>query len=239
MASRRPFSAPRLDPPPQLPSFMVLDGFSRYAAAAAAARRPVLPPVPPMPRAPVWPLQTPPLAQTRAASAAKSARRCSNCAATTTRQWVRGENQSWLCHSCGQFWRKNGHPRPKALWNRPTFRRSSRKIKSLPIRTDSIKKPRYPNQTTTSVIASSFVSGKKLVLCDALLPSMRQMRADAALQPSRAPHSSSFVPLPQTAAQMQSSVRTERGFALGVKLPPIAQHIAAGIIGSTVNDSKE
>lgn len=55
---------------------------------------------------------------------------CNNCAQSDTRQWVRGENQVWLCHSCGQFWRKNGYARPRALWGRPTFKRSSRKAKN-------------------------------------------------------------------------------------------------------------
>lgn len=54
-------------------------------------------------------------------------RSCTNCGTRQTRQWVRGERAAWLCHSCGQFWRKNGVHRPAQLWNRPTFKRSRRK----------------------------------------------------------------------------------------------------------------
>lgn len=54
-------------------------------------------------------------------------RECSNCSTKVTRQWVRGDSQTWLCHCCGQFWRRNGYPRPKSLWNRPTVSRRSRK----------------------------------------------------------------------------------------------------------------
>lgn len=66
-------------------------------------------------------------------SAAASQRSCTNCSTSVTRQWVRGERSAWLCHSCGQFWRKNGYHRPAGLWNRPTFKRSRRK------RTDNAK----------------------------------------------------------------------------------------------------
>lgn len=62
-----------------------------------------------------------------AARGTPARRKCSNCGTVTTRQWVRGENNCWLCHSCGQFWRKNGYARPASLWNRPTFKRSRRK----------------------------------------------------------------------------------------------------------------
>lgn len=51
---------------------------------------------------------------------------CANCETMASRQWVRGEGGVWLCHSCGQFWRKNGFSRPQKLWNRPTFKRAPR-----------------------------------------------------------------------------------------------------------------
>lgn len=62
--------------------------------------------------------------------AAAEQRQCANCSTRQTRQWVRGERSCWLCHSCGQFWRKNGYGRPAGLWNRPTFKRSRRKRSS-------------------------------------------------------------------------------------------------------------
>lgn len=57
-------------------------------------------------------------------------RRCSNCFEETTRQWVRKfkEESEWLCHACGQYWRKNRRDRPSELWQRPMLRRNSRKI---------------------------------------------------------------------------------------------------------------
>lgn len=64
--------------------------------------------------------------RTRGGAAAEQ-RQCANCSTRVTRQWVRGERSCWLCHSCGQFWRKNGYGRPAGLWNRPKFKRSRRK----------------------------------------------------------------------------------------------------------------
>lgn len=60
---------------------------------------------------------------------AKPSRKCNNCGQTAPRQWVRGRKHinEWLCHPCGQFWRKNGVRRPRELCNRPTYRRASRK----------------------------------------------------------------------------------------------------------------
>lgn len=61
----------------------------------------------------------------------RARRVCENCASNQTRQWVKGENDSWLCHSCGQFWRKNGHNRPRHLWNRPQLKRKRRRENCL------------------------------------------------------------------------------------------------------------
>lgn len=98
-------------------------------------------------------------------------RKCTNCGNTQTRQWVRGEGQAWLCHSCGQFWRKNGYSRPRTLWNRPTFKRSSRKVKN-----DTSKSPEDRRKKVRSfkakkeTVSSNFLNGKKLVECEERLP---------------------------------------------------------------------
>lgn len=122
-----------------------------------------------------------------------SVRSCSNCGNTQTRQWVRGHAQAWLCHSCGQFWRKNGYPRPKSLWNRPTFKRTSRKknIVNCLQPQQKITKPQsisthhqhtqsqshhlptqssnqHNNNYSSSVSTWSFLNGKMMVLHDQL-----------------------------------------------------------------------
>lgn len=92
-----------------------------------------------------------------------AARKCNNCGISQTRQWVRGNAQSWLCHSCGQFWRKNGYARPEELWNRPTFRRSSRKRRVTAAMQDHDKKPK-PTKGIREA-SSSYLNGKKMVEC--------------------------------------------------------------------------
>eukprot|EP00172_Hildenbrandia_rubra_P002183 Plantae.Rhodophyta-Hildenbrandia_rubra.ctg2876.p1 GENE.Plantae.Rhodophyta-Hildenbrandia_rubra.ctg2876~~Plantae.Rhodophyta-Hildenbrandia_rubra.ctg2876.p1 ORF type:complete len:920 (-),score=155.48 Plantae.Rhodophyta-Hildenbrandia_rubra.ctg2876:3574-6333(-) len=58
-----------------------------------------------------------------------SGRVCSNCSSMETRQWVRGKSHGqWLCHSCGQFWRKNKKMRPRNLWFRPKFKRQRKNV---------------------------------------------------------------------------------------------------------------
>lgn len=91
------------------------------------------------------------------------ARQCGNCMAFQTRQWVRGNGQTWLCHSCGQFWRKNGYARPKALWNRPTFKRSSRKRKSVNRSTAVGHSLRYVAKIPRDSVSSSYLKGKQMV----------------------------------------------------------------------------
>lgn len=57
-------------------------------------------------------------------------RTCLNCFKGTSRQWVRkfkGESK-WLCHACGQYWRKNRRDRPSELWQKPVLRRNSKRI---------------------------------------------------------------------------------------------------------------
>ncbi len=76
---------------------------------------------------PTLPIATVTRTRQSSRSVAASQRSCTNCGTSVTRQWVRGERSAWLCHSCGQFWRKNGYHRPAGLWNRPTFKRSRRK----------------------------------------------------------------------------------------------------------------
>jgi hypothetical protein len=72
----------------------------------------------------------------------QSNRFCSNCGTSQTRQWVKYNILSkpinhdtlfedevptqWLCHRCGQYWRKNGIQRPESLWCRPLFKRRRR-----------------------------------------------------------------------------------------------------------------
>jgi RNA polymerase subunit RPABC4/transcription elongation factor Spt4 len=72
----------------------------------------------------------------------QSNRICSNCGTSETRQWVKysilskPENHEipleaevhtqWLCHRCGQYWRKNGIQRPESLWHRPLVKRCRR-----------------------------------------------------------------------------------------------------------------
>lgn len=92
-------------------------------------------------------------------------RRCHNCKAFETRQWVRGDSHSWLCHSCGQFWRKNGYARPQALWNRPTFKRSSRKRKNDDHSAGAERKVICSKLSSESV-SSSFLKGKQMVECE-------------------------------------------------------------------------
>ena len=123
-----------------------------------------------------------------------SVRCCSNCGNTQTRQWVRGHAQAWLCHSCGQFWRKNGYSRPKSLWNRPTFKRTSRKktivnclqpqqkitkpqsilthqhtqSQSHHLPTQSSNQHNNNNNYSSSVSTWSFLNGKMMVFHDQL-----------------------------------------------------------------------
>lgn len=105
-----------------------------------------------------------------------SARTCGNCGLSQTRQWVRGEGMCWLCHSCGQFWRKNGYARPRALWNRPTFKRSSRKGRTTvtpPVESGSARKRKgRPPKSDKDGVSSNFLIGKKLVECEEKLPPM-------------------------------------------------------------------
>lgn len=100
-----------------------------------------------------------------------TARVCSNCGVMQTRQWVRGENQLWLCHSCGQFWRKNGYSRPRALWNRPTFKRTSRKLK---VTSHGVGDTRRTKSSTRQIVSSSFLDGKKMIELETCLSGLHR-----------------------------------------------------------------
>lgn len=120
--------------------------------------------------------------QANNAKSSTAGRKCTNCGNMQTRQWVRGEGQAWLCHSCGQFWRKNGYPRPRTLWNRPTFKRSSRKL-----RLDGNKSPEDRKKKARSfkakkeTVSSNFLNGKRLVECEGrLTPVMGPGRSNSA-----------------------------------------------------------
>lgn len=104
-----------------------------------------------------------------------TSRTCNNCGVSQTRQWVRGDAQAWLCHSCGQFWRKNGYSRPEELWNRPTFRRSSRKRRVNLELQDHEKKPK-PGRGTRDA-SSSYINGKKMVECGEKLSPMLKTKS--------------------------------------------------------------
>lgn len=109
-----------------------------------------------------------------------AARKCNNCGISQTRQWVRGNAQSWLCHSCGQFWRKNGYARPEELWNRPTFRRSSRKRRVTAALQDHEKKPK-PTKGVREA-SSSYMNGKKMVECGERLAPLRRSSKDTSAE---------------------------------------------------------
>lgn len=55
-------------------------------------------------------------------------RECSNCCTNTSRQWLRKfkAEDEWLCHACGQYWRKNKRDRPSEFWQKPVVKRTSR-----------------------------------------------------------------------------------------------------------------
>lgn len=108
------------------------------------------------------------------ASRSSGTRKCDNCGISQTRQWVRGEAQVWLCHSCGQFWRKNGYSRPEELWNRPTFRRCSRKRRGNSPSQDQEKKSKPAKGAREA--SSSFMNGKKMVECGERLPPVRKSK---------------------------------------------------------------
>ncbi|CDF32244.1 unnamed protein product [Chondrus crispus] len=101
-------------------------------------------------------------------------RKCNNCGVSQTRQWVRGEDQVWLCHSCGQFWRKNGYSRPEELWNRPMFRRSSRKRRVNTPSQDQEKKSKPAKGAREA--SSSYMNGKKMVECGERLPPIQKSK---------------------------------------------------------------
>lgn len=52
-------------------------------------------------------------------------RACRNCGTSVTRQWLKGP-EDWLCHRCGQYWRKNKRARPSEFWRRPVHTRAAR-----------------------------------------------------------------------------------------------------------------
>lgn len=78
--------------------------------------------------------------KTRRRQSKTKGRVCNNCGVSETRQWVSGrkEIEEWLCHPCGQYWRKNGTPRPAELYNRPVLRRTPRKRSQKHEGTDDI-----------------------------------------------------------------------------------------------------
>lgn len=111
---------------------------------------------------------------TQRAGRSSTSRECNNCGVSETRQWVRGDGQAWLCHSCGQFWRKNGYSRPEELWNRPTFRRSSRKRRVNAALQDQEKKPKPAKGMREA--SSSYMNGKKMVECGERLAPLRKSK---------------------------------------------------------------
>lgn len=120
--------------------------------------------------------------QANNAKSSTAGRKCTNCGNMQTRQWVRGEGQAWLCHSCGQFWRKNGYPRPRTLWNRPTFKRSSRKLKLDGSKSpEDRKKKARTFKAKKETVSSNFLNGKRLVECEGrLTPGIGPGRSNSA-----------------------------------------------------------
>lgn len=47
---------------------------------------------------------------------AAEGRKCSNCATDSTPRWYHGEESSWLCDTCWQYWWRTGKARPAHLW---------------------------------------------------------------------------------------------------------------------------
>ncbi|KAK0406891.1 hypothetical protein QR680_018873 [Steinernema hermaphroditum] len=60
---------------------------------------------------------------------ATSNRICSNCRTSQTPLWRRSVYGVIQCNACSQYERKNGHPRPPALYNKPQLKRRRYKPK--------------------------------------------------------------------------------------------------------------